>query len=413
MVDKFNINRDRLAAFIPDNDTIRRFEKLFQAVTDTTPANLTIIFSRLDELLIDVASAQGGSVAASDAISALARSIESMVSAPRFAMPRSFPVDYMDFDQQQPYVPQTARIGWSATDDTLNIQHSDGVSQQVGQELYGRITNNTGSTILNGTALGIDPTTNSFVKFIANGTIPPVTIVGVTTQDILNGAQGRITVWGRVHDLNTTGSPYGETWTAGQILYVSTTIAGGFTHIKPTAPNLSIPIAQVLVVDAVVGQIAVRPTVEQQLFYGAFTRNTNQTAGAINTAQNIVFDTTEDSSGITIGSPASRIVAASSGLYKFSASFRTTSTAIGATNVYFWFRKNGVDIARTGMVVSLAALGDIATTSRSLHVSMAAGDYVELMFAVTNINARLEAVAATAFSPAAPAVALTVDQVQQ
>lgn len=460
--DNFLINRSSLAKFLPDNDTIRRFEKLFQAVNVTTPINLEIIFTRLDELLEGVGNADMRAGLANDLIAAvrqdidllvgaplpdlsrldvldkltqalesyagtidvkanqigdslhaLAREIESAVSNPQFNMPRSFPVDYLDFDQNPAAAAQVARVEWNPTDDTLNIHHSNDVTQQVGQELYGRITNNSGATIPNGAAVSFEPATNSFLLFIADGTIDPLTIIGIATEQILNGAQGRLTVWGRVRNIDTTGTPVGEVWTAGQLLYTSPTVAGGLTNVKPTAPNVSLPIAQVRVVDATVGQIAVRPTIEQQLFYGQFSKTADQTPSAANTADAITWTGTLIANGVSIGAPTSRIVAAHAGLYSFSASFQLTSGSASVKNVWLWYRKNGTDIANSALVTSMDSGTAIRAPSRTLLVSLAAGDYVEMMFAADDVNVTLDAIPATAFAPGAPAALLTVNQEQQ
>lgn len=484
---RFLISRERLASFIHDNDTIRRFEKLFQAVGETTPANFDLVFKLIEELTIGLGTAdskaiqaitsiadllreldqvvsapmpdnsiaesasrlsqdverQAGTIDAkanqladrlasfigsieadpdslraavnrlADSLSYLGRSLEVDASRPEFQFPRTFSIDYIDWDQTPPAVGQTARMEWNTADDTLNLHHSDGVTQQMGQELYGRILNNTGVTIPNGSCLGINPATNSYVLFIADGTLSPITIVGVTTQDIPDGTQGRITVWGRVRDIDTTGTPFGEVWVAGDILYVSTTIAGGFTRVKPTAPNLSMPIAQVITVNATTGQIAVRPTIEQQLFYGSFVKTTDQVPSAVNTANTITWDSSLIANGVSIGAPTSRIVVANAGLYKFSASFQLTSSSASVKNVWFWFRKNGVDVANTSMITSLDSGTAIRTPSRSLFFSMAAGDYMELMWASDSVNCTLDNIASTAFAPAAPAAILTVNQEQQ
>lgn len=459
---QFLISRDRLASFIKDNDTIRRFEKLFQQAGVNTPADIEFIFRLIQELTIGIGTADSKGVLASDQVASLAREVELLISAPihdvsrtevleklsealsqyqgtidakanqltdalvalsrsievattrpDFVFPRSFPVDYIDWDQTPPAVGQTARMEWNPADDTLNLHHSDGVTQQMGQELYGRILNNTGITIPNGSCLGINPATNSYVLFIADGTLSPVTIVGVTTQDIPDTTQGRITVWGRVRDLDTTGTPFGEVWTAGQILYVSTTIAGGFTNVKPTAPNLSLPIAQVISVHATTGQIAVRPTVEQQLFYGQFSKTVDQTPSAANTADAITWTSALISNGVSIGAPASRIVAANAGLYNFSASFQLTSGSASVKNVWLWFRKNGADIANSALITSMDSGTAIRAPSRELKISLAAGDYIELMWAADDVNVTLDAIPSTAFAPGAPAALLTVQQEQQ
>lgn len=462
MADNFLISRDRLAAFLPDNDTLRRFEKLFQVVNVDNPANFTIIFQLLQELAVDIVTASSSAGAVRDALAVLAKDLDQIISAPvpdlgridqidqisrlineflgtidakanqnadalmslarsieaastrpDFVFPRSFPVDYIDWDQAPAVSAQTARMEWNPTDDTLNIHHSNSVTQQVGLELYGRITNNSGATIPNGAAISFDPVTNSFLLFIADGTLSPLTIIGIATEQILNGAQGRITVWGRVRDLDTTGTPVGEVWAAGEILYTSPTVAGGLTNVKPTAPNVSLPIAQVRTVNATTGQIAVRPTIEQQLFYGQFSKTADQTPSAANTADAITWTGTLIANGISIGAPTSRIVASHAGLYKFSASFQLTSGSASVKNVWLWYRKNGTDIANSALVTSMDSGTAIRAPSRSLLISMAAGDYVELMWAADDVNVTLDAIPATAFAPGAPAALLTVNQEQQ
>ena len=222
-----------------------------------------------------------------------------------------------------------------------------------------------------------------------------------------------MTTFGNVRDINTTGSAVSESWAIGDELYASPTTAGAFTKVKPTAPNVSIPVAIVLKVSATEGEIFVRPIIEQQKYYGQFTRTTDQVAGGTNTAVAVVFDSTEVSNGISIGAPASRIVAANAGLYNFSINFQVLSNSASAKNGYFWFRKNGVDIASSTTRLTLSANGEYSPVQNIDFISLIAADYVEVMFAVDDTNLWLDASAATAFSPAAPAVMVAVTQVQQ
>lgn len=423
MADPKPLTREQLASFLGNrSELIRRFERLFIQAGDLTPAEIELIRSQIvtlfrltEEASIDAGIADAKAVSASDLANAVLRLAEMTAKAPRAIteLPRRIPLDYLEFAEVPAYPGQVRQAAWNPTDDTLNLHHSDGVTQQVGQELYGRITNNTGSLIPNGSALGINPATNSYVLFIANGTLSPIAIVGVTTQNIPDGAQGRITVWGQVRDIDTTGTPFGETWIAGQILYVSPTIAGGFTNVKPTAPNLSMPIAQVLFVNASTGRIAVRPTIEQQLYYGSFIKTADQTPSAANTAQALTWTSAVLANGISIGAPTSRIVVANAGLYKFSISIQLTSSSASVKNVWIWFRKNGVDVASSSMITSLDSATAIRTPSRDYFFSLAANDYIEIMFASDSTAMTVDNIAATAFAPAAPAAILTVNQEQQ
>ena len=61
--------------------------------------------------------------------------------------------------------------------------------------------------------------------------------LGIVAQDISNNQSGYIMIYGQLNNLNTTGSLQGETWNDGDALYLSPTVAGGVTNIKPTAPN--------------------------------------------------------------------------------------------------------------------------------------------------------------------------------
>lgn len=395
------------------NASISSLSKILELLATAPPADTSALSALARSIETDPGSLRAAINRLTDALGYLGRSLEVDASRPGFQMPRTFSVDYIDWDENPAATGLTRRMEWNPADDTLNLHHSDGVTQQMGQELYGRIFNNTGVTIPNGACLGINPATSSYVLFVANGTLSPITIVGVTTQDIPNNTFGRITVWGRVRDLDTSGTPFGEVWTAGQILYVSPTIAGGFTNVKPTAPNLSMPIAQVLVVSATIGQIAVRPTIEQQLFYGQFVKTADQVPSAANTANAITWSSSLIANGVTIGGTTSQIIVAHAGLYRFSAAFQLTSGSASVKNVWLWYRKNGVDIANSSLKTSMDSGTAIRAPSRSLLISLAAGDYVELFWAADDTNVTLDAIAATAFAPAAPAALLTVQQEQQ
>jgi len=89
------------------------------------------------------------------------------------------------------------------------------------------------------------------------------------------------------------------------------------------------------------------------------------------------------------------------------------SNSASAKNGYFWFRKNGVDIANSTSRLTQSANSEYATIQKSDFISLVAADYIEVMFAVDDTNLWLDASAATAFSPAAPAVMVAVTQVQQ
>lgn len=327
-------------------------------------------------------------------------------------------IDWLQFDTAGGHDATEGQLTWNATDQTFDMGMAYGVVQQVGQETYARVQNSTGSTLPNGTVVGFSgvgiANTLSVSKFIADGSQPSLYVLGVMTHDLTDSGEiGYCTVWGHVRGLNTTGSPVSETWSVGDILYASPTTAGAFTNVKPTAPNNVIPMAAVLAVSSTNGEIFVRPTVEQRKYYGDFVRTTDTSPAVVNTAYAITFDTTNVAEGVSIGSPTSRIVVANSGLYTFSATFQLISSNASATNVWLWWRKNGTDLTRTSFITTLSSNGQYSAVSRSDFFSLAAGDYIEVMWAADSTAITLAAVASTAFAPSSPAVTLTVDQIQQ
>jgi hypothetical protein len=69
--------------------------------------------------------------------------------------------------------------------------------------------------------------------------------LGVVTENIALNQEGFITTQGQVREINTTGTLQGETWNDGDELWLSATVAGGLTNIRPTAPNFKVPVAYV------------------------------------------------------------------------------------------------------------------------------------------------------------------------
>lgn len=302
-------------------------------------------------------------------------------------------------------------MAWNDTDATLDLGMEYGVIQQIGQETYARVKNTTGVTIPNGTVVGFagaSPNSINVAPYLADGSSPTLYILGVMTHDLPDsGEKGYCCTWGFVRDVDTSA------FSAGDILYASPTTAGAFTNVKPTAPNNVIPLAACVTSNATTGVIFVRPTIQQMQYYGEFTKTTDQTPAAIDTAYALTFDNTEISNGVTIGSPTSRIVVPESGLYRFDATIQLTSGNSSSKNVWVWMRKNGTDLTNSARLVTMDINNGYVPITVFETVSMAKNDYVQLMFAANDTAITVDTVASTAFAPGAPAVVLNVTQVQQ
>ena len=155
-------------------------------------------------------------------------------------------------------------LSWNTDEATMDLQ-SGGVTYQIGQEIAPLVRNSTGTTIANGTPVRFSGTLGASGRVlvspaIADGTIPSSYILGVTTEEILNGDDGHVTWFGKVRGIDTTGTPYGQVWNDGDIVYVSENTAGWLTNVKPQAPNLQIFIGVVINSHASNGTLFTRPS---------------------------------------------------------------------------------------------------------------------------------------------------------
>lgn len=313
---------------------------------------------------------------------------------------------------------EAGEFSWNTVDDTANLTMEYGVVQQIGMETYARVGNTTGVTIPNGTVVGFAGATSDALlvsPYIANGTVPSLYLLGVMTHDLPDsGQKGYCTTWGFVRGLNTSA------FTAGDILYASPTTAGALTKVKPTAPNNVTPVAACVTSSTTDGVIFVRPTIEQQRYYGVFSDTTTQTPAAVYTPYAMTFNTTDFALGFSRGTPTSRIIAPTSGLYNFQFSAQLTSSNASVKTVWVWIRKNGVDIPNTGGEVSLSANGEDLVAAWNYVVSMNTNDYLEIMYASSDVAISIIAIPAatgangtpTFARPAVPSVILTVTEVQ-
>lgn len=384
------LTRDQLAKFLPDHEAIKAFERLFQIVENLSPSDIAILTRLIQEAGIEAGVADNKG---DRAISNLAQ------------------VDAVEFNQNAVVAARPGQAKWNKADQTLDVRMDYGVTQQVGQEFYARVGNTTGVTIPNGTVVGFAGATSQALlvaPYLADGSSPSLYILGVMTHDLPDsGQKGYCTTWGFVRDLDTSA------FAVGDLLYASPTVAGGLTNVKPTAPNNVIPLAACIVSDASAGVIFVRPTIQQMQYYGVFVKTTDQSPASTNTEYLLTFDSTEISNGVTIGSPTSRIIVPASGLYRLDANLQLTSGSSSAKNIWVWFKKNGTAIPNSARLVTSDLNNGYIPLAMQEPVSLAANDYIELAFAADSTAVTIDNVAATAFAPAAPAVILSVTQVQQ
>ena len=141
-------------------------------------------------------------------------------------------------------------------------------------------------------------------------------------------------------------------------------------------------------------------------------RSTNVTAASANTAYAIQYDSPSDAVGISLdGTDATKIVFAEAGEYLLNFSAQMSTSTSSSVNFYFWARINGTDVAKSTMFNSLKQNSTTLVVSKSAIFELEANDYLQAMWAVDDTTGILDATAATAFAPAAPATTLSIARI--
>ena len=147
-------------------------------------------------------------------------------------------------------------FSWNSDEWTVDLIQN-GTTLQLGQEVQIHVKNQSGATIPDGAPVYATGTLGAsgritVAPMIADGSIPAKYFLGIATETIANGADGKVTTFGKIRGLNT--SAYAE----GQTLWVSATSAGNFQTTRPLAPNLDLEVAIVINSHANNGTIFVR-----------------------------------------------------------------------------------------------------------------------------------------------------------
>ena len=173
----------------------------------------------------------------------------------------------IEFDNTPTNIPTTAgSMVWNDTDGTLDLKLKGGnVTLQIGQESVIRVVNKTATNVnlleANYQAVRVTGAQGQRLKVdLAQATndLLSAETIGLVTETINNNEEGFITTSGLIRNINTTGSLQSETWTDGDILYLSPTVAGQVTKVKPVAPNHLVIIGYVVSAHATQGSIFIK-----------------------------------------------------------------------------------------------------------------------------------------------------------
>lgn len=170
----------------------------------------------------------------------------------------------IDFPSITPPAYGDGHLFYDSDTDSLTFYNSESeISQQVGQELFVRVRNGSGSTITKSTAVyvsgshagtGLPEVSPALANTI--GTVG--SFLGLAGHDIENNTVGFVINTGTVGGLNTSG------FSSGDQLWVSASVLGGITATRPSQPNFSASVGVVTRSNASNGSIQVRAVVPRQ-----------------------------------------------------------------------------------------------------------------------------------------------------
>jgi hypothetical protein len=172
---------------------------------------------------------------------------------------------FVKFDTTPTNIPEEqGTMFWDEDDNTVDVI-LNGYRMKIGEDTFYPVKNQSGSTITKGTNVKFAGTVGSsgrllILPFLANGTDPSYVYMGVTAEDIADGEDGKVLWFGRLRGLNTNA------FNEGDILYASTTSAGGFQTAIPTGANNIVQVSAVITKSINQGVIFIRPQIEPVLF---------------------------------------------------------------------------------------------------------------------------------------------------
>lgn len=151
---------------------------------------------------------------------------------------------------------------------------------------------------------------------------------------------------------------------------------------------------------------------DQGYGYGLFYDTSDKTHTATETPLAITFGSTAYSKNVSVdGTDASKIVFAQAGKYMINFTAQLNSQSANAKTFWFFPRINGTDVAGSTMRITLHDNDEAKTVARSGIFEVEAGDYLQAVWAVDDLDTALKAYAAETFAPAVPSVTLLVKNV--
>jgi len=150
--------------------------------------------------------------------------------------------DFIDFNTAAAHSVGVGELAWNNTDGTLDLGLQGGLKNKLGQQLVVKARNTSGSLISKGSVVKIVGVSGGLIGInLAQGdsVANSATAFGIVAEDIADSSNGFVAINGIVHGVNTNA------FTEGDILYLSPTVAGEITNVKPVSPAHAVVVGYV------------------------------------------------------------------------------------------------------------------------------------------------------------------------
>lgn len=253
-----------------------------------------------------------------------------------------------------------------------------GNTVQIGQETWGIGRNMSGVTVSDGTVVYMLPsTTGPQAEYALADASDGAKCghIGVVTYPTANLNFGPVTVFGLVHNINTSA------WAEGTRLYLSSSSPGSLTSTPPAAPNYRIAVAQVIYQHSVNGKIFVNPHIDYNngITFKSLDVINNLTAGSATIAGSLSIgslDVPSLSTGAITGTSlqinGAATITSSISAYSISATSSISGSTVSASSTITGgqFRVSSLNTA-PATATSTGTTGEIRFTADHIYVCTA------------------------------------------
>jgi hypothetical protein len=293
----------------------------------------------------------------------------------------------------------------------LNVQNTfTGSVLQVGQETVAFVCNRSGSDMVAGQLVyldGYDATCDTHKVLLSQAdSIDNATVDGMLTVDIADGANGLMTRFGRINELDTSVE------TPGDPVYLSDTIAGAWTTSRP---SVAIQVGKIGRSDVSNGYIMI-DTHTQIPSIAISVYNDSDVSFTPGTPISIPFNQEYSKIGMghsnTVNPEEIQIV--SSGNYLITGGMEILRTkGASSQDVYLWLQRKPsggsfTNVPHTTIRQSVYNKDETARITAIVTVPLDAGDIIKVMADATTTDLILDARAAGANFPEQPSAMFSI-----